>query len=135
MRNQSGTSLGFGFVCFKEAGSASKALNELNGSDGIYVRQALPKRQREAEIKKTTERFKTSMVRFNLYFKNFPKNSTEEELKEYFSQFGEIKSLKLMREQKVLIKSKPVPIVNSQDDLVAAATSSQDESAPMPPSQ
>ncbi len=37
------------------------------------------------------------MVRFNLYYKNVPKEAGEKELKEYFEQFGEIKSLKLMR--------------------------------------
>ncbi len=39
------------------------------------------------------------MLRFNLYFKNLPNGTTEEDLKEYFGQFGEIKSLKLMRKR------------------------------------
>ena len=69
----------------------------MNGVDGLYVRQALKKSQRLAEIKRLTERFKASMIRLNLYFKHFPAGSTEDELKDYFSQFGEIKSLRLMR--------------------------------------
>jgi len=84
-------------VCFKEAGCAAKALAEVQGIDGLYVRQALSKTQRQAELKKTTDRFKSSMIRFNLYFKNVPKDASEEELQIFFSQFGEIKSLKLMR--------------------------------------
>jgi RNA recognition motif-containing protein len=39
------------------------------------------------------------MIKYNLYFKNVPLDSTEEELKEFFSLFGEIKSLKLMRKK------------------------------------
>lgn len=50
MRNQGGFSLGFGFVCFKHPESALKALSELNGKDGLYVRQALKKSQRESEV-------------------------------------------------------------------------------------
>jgi RNA recognition motif-containing protein len=37
------------------------------------------------------------MLRYNLHFKNLPSGSTEEELREYFSEFGDIKSLKLMK--------------------------------------
>ena len=39
------------------------------------------------------------MLKYNLYFKNLPSESSENELKEFFSQFGEIRSLKLMRKK------------------------------------
>jgi RNA recognition motif-containing protein len=39
------------------------------------------------------------MVKYNLYFKNLPSDSNEEELKDFFSQFGEIRSLRLMRKK------------------------------------
>lgn len=98
MRNQGGFSLGFGFVCFKLHECALKALAELNGQEGLYVKQALKKTQRVAEIQRATDKYKTSMLRFNLYFKDFPVlDTTEEELKEYFSQFGELRSLRIMR--------------------------------------
>ena len=52
MKNQDNASLGFGFVCFKEPEGAGRALADLNGKDGLYIRQALKKTDREAEIKK-----------------------------------------------------------------------------------
>ena len=110
MRNQGGFSLGFGFVCFKEADSAAKALASLNGREGLYVRQALKKNERELEIKRITEKFRNSMLKFNLYFKNFPIESTEDELKEFFSQFGEIKSLKVMRKRVEVAQSSSLSV-------------------------
>jgi RNA recognition motif-containing protein len=103
MRNQGGYSLGFGFVCFKLPESAMRAVSDFSQStggvqaSGLYVRQALKKEDRKKEVERVTERYKNSMVRYNLYFKNVPNEAAEKELKEYFDQFGEIKSLKLMR--------------------------------------
>jgi RNA recognition motif-containing protein len=65
------------------------------------VRQALKKAEREKEVARVTERYKQSMLRYNLYFKGLPHGTTEEELIQYFGQFGEIKSLKLMRKRAV----------------------------------
>jgi RNA recognition motif-containing protein len=48
------------------------------------------------------------MIKYNLYFKNVPLDSTEEELKEFFSLFGEIKSLKLMRKKVEVAASHPI---------------------------
>ena len=77
--------MGFGFVCFKHHDGALRALSDLNGKDGLYIRQALKKTQRMQEIQKLTNRYKSSMIRYNLYFKNFPPGSTEDELKVYFT--------------------------------------------------
>jgi len=61
MKNSSGQSLGFGFVSFKEHQSALKAIKELHGwssgaegtaPGGLYVRQAMPKSQRQAEVQR-----------------------------------------------------------------------------------
>lgn len=46
MKNQAGESLGFGFVCFKEATSATRAVEAMNGKDGLYVRQAKKRAER-----------------------------------------------------------------------------------------
>jgi RNA recognition motif-containing protein len=40
-------------------------------------------------------RFKNSKKRCNLYVKNFPPNTTEQQLKEFFAKFGEIESVKI----------------------------------------
>lgn len=44
------------------------------------------------------------MQKFNLYIKNFPADSTEEELKEYFAQFGEVKNVRIMRRGHEIMK-------------------------------
>ena len=85
-----GKSKGFGFVCFKNSKSAEEAVRNMNGKDGLFVVRALKKEARLAEIKKSSERYKQQQARFNLYFKNIPTNTTEEELKDFFSKFGEI---------------------------------------------
>jgi polyadenylate-binding protein len=72
----------------------------MHGKDGIYVRRALKKPQREAEIKRLSEKFKKSMQKFNLYVKNFPLDTTEEELKEFFAKFGEVHNVRIMKAKK-----------------------------------
>lgn len=37
------------------------------------------------------------MQKFNIYVKDFPSDTTEEELKEYFSRFGQVNNVKIMR--------------------------------------
>lgn len=56
----------------------------------------MKKEDREMEKKREQLRFKNSKKRCNLYVKNFPPNTTNEELTELFSKFGEIESIKLM---------------------------------------
>jgi polyadenylate-binding protein len=63
------------------------------------VRTALKKSERLQEIQKASEKFKLSMRKYNLYFKNLPQGTTDEELRTYFGRFGEIKSLTQMREK------------------------------------
>ncbi|CDW91187.1 cytochrome b5-like heme steroid binding domain containing protein [Stylonychia lemnae] len=101
MKNADGSNKGFGFVCFADSDSAMRALTDLNGKDGLYVKKALKKEQREAEVKKQSEKFKKSMQKFNLYVKNFPLDTTDDELKEFFARFGEVNNVKIMRSQRV----------------------------------
>lgn len=72
----------------------------MNGKDGLYVRQALKKQQREAEVKKNSEKYKRSMQKFNLYVKNIPLDATDEELKVHFSKHGQVSSARIMRVNK-----------------------------------
>lgn len=92
MSDESGNSKGFGFVCFKNAGDADKAL-ELNGKtfDGkeIYVSKAEKKQDRIKALEK-------SMARRNLYIRNFPKELTEEQLQKFFEQHGKVQNVRIM---------------------------------------
>lgn len=55
MRDEEGTSKGFGFVNFEDADAAHKAVEALNGTDvdgkELYAGRAQKKGEREAELK------------------------------------------------------------------------------------
>lgn len=84
VKDENGESRCFGFVCFKKSEDAIKAALEMNGKDGLYVVRALKKADRQAEIKRNTEMFKKSLSKLNLYVREFPKDTTEDELAEFF---------------------------------------------------
>jgi polyadenylate-binding protein len=99
----------FAFVCFgdadrpddKEYGPACalKAISELNEKEiegqKLYVKEALKKEDRQIEKQKEMMRYKNSKKRCNLFVKNFPPNTTKEQLEELFGRFGEIENVKL----------------------------------------
>jgi polyadenylate-binding protein len=97
MKDDDGKSKQFGFVCYKNTADATRALEELNDKDGLFVTRAMKKDERKKEVRKQTEKFKKSMVRFNLFLKNVPDSATDEELFEFFSKFGEVKNLRIVR--------------------------------------
>lgn len=77
MLDSSGKSKGFGFVCFEEESSASKAMAELNGKDvegkEIYVGLAQTKAERQAFLsKKYAMSQKASPSTFRPPFPGFP---------------------------------------------------------------
>jgi len=92
---------GFGFVCFKDANSAKNAM-ELNGREEndkkLVVVQAMKKEVREKILKRRREQYKNSLLKFNLYVREFGMETTEEELKKWFEQFGEVRNVKIMTE-------------------------------------
>lgn len=111
-RNERGA---YAFICYdsedrkdREYGPkcAEAAVNALNGADTVdgiklddkklYVKEALKKRDREAERLRETIKYKSSKKRCNLYVKGFPETITENALRDLFSQYGEIESLKLI---------------------------------------
>jgi len=107
MKSEEGKSKGFGFVSFESPEEASKACDELNGSDiegkTVYVGRAQKKAERQAELKKKFEAIKMErMNRFqgvNLYVKNLDDTIDDERLRQEFAPFGTITSAKVMNEE------------------------------------
>ena len=81
-----GESLGYGYVLYQETASAKKAIEENHGklwkdtNMKLYVCQLERKRKRKK-------------IKFNnLYVRNIPRDWDVEQLKKYFSEYGEISS-------------------------------------------
>jgi len=68
---------------------------QLPDNKKLYVKEALKKTDREAERLRETIKYKSSKKRCNLYVKGFPDTMTENELRQHFSAFGEIESLRM----------------------------------------
>ncbi|KAL8549440.1 hypothetical protein ACS0TY_008321 [Phlomoides rotata] len=106
MRDSDGKSRCFGFVNFKNADDAAKAVEALNGKSfndkEWYVGKAQKKTEREQELKSRFEQTAREVVdKFqgvNLYVKNLDDTIDDDKLKELFSEFGTITSCKVMRD-------------------------------------
>ena len=105
----------YAFICYnsedksdREYGPrcAAEAVEKLNGESVVngvvmpdnkklYVKEALKRTDREAERLRETIKYKSSKKRCNLYVKGFPDTMSEDELRQLFSKFGEIESLKM----------------------------------------
>ena len=92
MTDDSGKSKGFAFVCFERQEDAEKAVAE-NGNviegKAIYVAKAEKKEDRIRSLKK-------SIARTNVYIRNFDLEVTEDQLKEFFGQYGKVKNVRIM---------------------------------------
>lgn len=104
-RTETGDELkGFGFVNFKEAEAASKAVEEMNGKElegmklfvGPAQKKAERKRILEERYEKRRSEFHESTKGRNLYVKHLSQTMTDEDLKKAFSKFGTITSAKIM---------------------------------------
>jgi polyadenylate-binding protein len=108
MRGPDGTSKGFGFVCFEKHDEASKAVDALHGTNfgnkKIWCGPAQKKSDREQELKSKFRVLKleqmTKYSGINLYIKNLEDEVNEERLKKEFSAFGNIKSARIMLDEK-----------------------------------
>ena len=83
--DEEGESMGYGFVLFDKEESAKKAIEESHGkvwkNKKIFVCQFQKNRPRKP-------------LRFNnLYIRNIPKNWSEDDVRNYFSKYGEISSM------------------------------------------
>lgn len=84
-RNISDKPKGYGFVCFREAEAAAKAMSNING-------KILEDRTLKVETYKKRER-NTALIYNNIYVKNLPARiNNEAEIRKLFTEFGEISS-------------------------------------------
>jgi polyadenylate-binding protein len=106
-KDKEGIEKPFAFVCFERPGEpaygpecANRAVEDLHDKelDGfkIYVQPALPADQRQAQVYKEQQRFKNSKKKCNLFVKGFPATYSSDDLKNLFSQFGDIESVKIL---------------------------------------
>ena len=107
VEDEEGDTLGYGYVLFKEAESAKKAIEETNGKFWkdtkmkLYVCQFEKKRPRKP-------------LRYNnLYVRNIPKDWDVEQLKKYFSKYGEISSAIIRSPKKERVNEKTPPMISS----------------------
>lgn len=108
--NEEGNSRGFGFANFFTHEAAKKAVEALNGRSAgdeedktktFVACRAMTKDERTrflSEQRRKNAQFGARQDT-NLYVRNFPDDMDEEKLKEMFAPFGEIRSVKVMRDK------------------------------------
>jgi len=106
VRDLEGKARGFGFVNFKDAESADKAVKELNESEfngkKMFVGRFQKRAERASVLKKIHEEKKQERnnryMGINLYIKNLDDTIDDERLRKEFASFGTITSAKIMTE-------------------------------------
>lgn len=97
----------FGFCNFPNPDDAARAVEQFNGQemDGytLYCTRAMKKMEREKFLKDKYEKIKAERQKqfagVNLYVKFLDDSIDDDRLREEFSKFGEITSVKVMRDQ------------------------------------
>jgi polyadenylate-binding protein len=121
----------FGFVNFKDAESAAKCVDALNGKkladsdkpeQALYAARALKRAERDDLLKKEYEEKCNRMAAKNLYVKNLPDDMTEEQLKKEFSPFGTILSARVMVDDQKRSKGFGFVCYDSHEDASRAVT-------------
>jgi len=88
--DETGKSRGYGFVHYETTEAAEEAIAQVNGmmlaDKVVYVGKYVPKRERQAKIEEVKSKFT------NLYVKNLPLDTTEDEFKEIFGKYGTVTS-------------------------------------------
>ncbi|VDL26462.1 unnamed protein product [Hymenolepis diminuta] len=97
MKDESGNSKGFGFVCFSNTDSAEAAVNAMNNKEingqKLYVNRAQSKDERQKLLRQQYSQGT------NLYVKNLDDTIDDARLKETFSKYGNITSAKVVLDQ------------------------------------
>jgi len=106
--DEEGETMGFGFVLYDSTEGAKKAIKECNGKEWngkkLYVSQFIKNRPRK-EPKYN-----------NIYVKNIPKAWSEDDVKKYFSKYGEIGSM-IIREVDAQKLKKELPEIKRKNIL------------------
>jgi polyadenylate-binding protein len=110
MRKEDGTSKGFGFVNFDKHEEAVRSVEAVHqkpfGKEQkpLWCGRAQKRSERESELKNRFRIIKMERIKqytgINLYIKNLDDNIKEEQLRKEFSVFGNIRSLKIMTDEK-----------------------------------
>jgi len=130
MKNDDGTSKGFGFVAFVNHDEAEKACIEIDGKEiegnKITACRAQKKAERVMELKSRFEAQKNERISkyqgVNLYIKNLEDGIDDERLRTEFSQFGTITSAKVMKDDKGNSKGFGFVCFSSPDEATKAVT-------------
>ena len=83
--DEDGESMGYGFVLYDSPESATKAKEECNGKEWLGKKLFVDKFVKN--------RPKQPIKYNNIYVKNIPKSWSEDDIKKYFSKYGEISSM------------------------------------------
>jgi polyadenylate-binding protein len=108
LAEENGSSKGFGFINYEKPEDAQKSVEEMNGKDfhgkTLYVGRAQKKTERQQELKQKFEQLRQERAAkyqgVNLYIKNLDDDIDDEKIRAEFSQFGNITSVKVMRDEK-----------------------------------
>mgnify|MGYP002385765359 CR=1 FL=1 len=102
----------FGFINFKNHEDAVRSVNEMNGkklnNKPLYVGRAQKKSERESELRRKYEQLKLEHLAkytgINLYIKNLEDEVNEESLRKEFANYGKIKTVRVMTDDKGVTK-------------------------------
>jgi len=130
MKNDDGTSKGFGFVAFDTHEIADSAVEEFNGKEvegrKLVVCRAQKKQERAMELKSKFEAQKMERISryqgVNLYIKNLEDVVDDERLRKEFSNYGSITSAKVMKDEKAISKGFGFVCFSSPDEATKAVT-------------
>jgi polyadenylate-binding protein len=105
--DQEGRPRGFGFCNMEDHEMAVAAVKGLNGRElGEYTltcNRAMSRAERQAKIAEDSEKWRRRNAELykgrNLYVRNFDEDMTEEYLSDLFSQYGQIESVRISRDE------------------------------------
>lgn len=130
--DDSGASLGFGFLQFDNHEDAEQAVTAVNGTKAfddeleVYCGPHMKKHQRAMINKKKAEQRRQETAAKhqgnNLYIKHLDENFSDESLRKEFSRFGSITSAKIVADDKGVCKGFGYVCFSNQEEATRAVT-------------